>query len=97
MQKVELGLQLHALKLLCEASRKADEELQSYTQDCVETSSISETYMTLANFCDKQLRKEEQNDAGESFGSLHVNAQTLFPFYFLVKRTEAVYSVLCGK
>uniref|UniRef100_A0A3B4GU24 DNA-dependent protein kinase catalytic subunit n=1 Tax=Pundamilia nyererei TaxID=303518 RepID=A0A3B4GU24_9CICH len=60
LTKVEVGLQLQALKLLCEATRKADEELQSYSQDFVETSSVIETYMTLANFCDKRLREEEQ-------------------------------------
>uniref|UniRef100_A0A8C9Y6S2 DNA-dependent protein kinase catalytic subunit n=1 Tax=Sander lucioperca TaxID=283035 RepID=A0A8C9Y6S2_SANLU len=60
--KVEVGLQLQALQLLCDASRKADEEIQSYTQDCVESSSIIETYMALANFCDKRLREEEQSD-----------------------------------
>lgn len=65
LQEVEVGLQLQALKLFCEATRKADEELQSYTQDCVENSSIVETYMALANFCDKQLREEEQSDNGE--------------------------------
>lgn len=65
LQKVEVGLQLQALKLLCEATRKADEELQSYSQDFVETSSVIETYMTIANFCDKRLREEEQSDAGE--------------------------------
>lgn len=65
LQEVEAGLQLQALKLFCEATRKADEELQSYTQDCVENSSIVETYMALANFCDKQLREEEQSDDGE--------------------------------
>lgn len=65
MQEVEVGLQLQALKLFCEATRKADEELQSYTQDCVENSSIVETYMALANFCDKKLREEEQSDNGE--------------------------------
>lgn len=65
LQKVEVGLQLQALKLLCDATRKADEELQSYTQDCVESSSIIETYMALANFCDKRLREEEQSDTGE--------------------------------
>uniref|UniRef100_A0A8C9Y6X9 DNA-dependent protein kinase catalytic subunit n=1 Tax=Sander lucioperca TaxID=283035 RepID=A0A8C9Y6X9_SANLU len=59
---VEVGLQLQALQLLCDASRKADEEIQSYTQDCVESSSIIETYMALANFCDKRLREEEQSD-----------------------------------
>ncbi|XP_068437827.1 DNA-dependent protein kinase catalytic subunit [Clinocottus analis] len=66
-KKVEVGLQLKALKLLCDASRKADEELQSYTPDCVESSSIIETYMTLANFCDKCLREEEQSDNESKF------------------------------
>lgn len=65
MQTVEVGLQLQALKLLSDATRKADEELQSYTPECVETSSIIETYMALANFCDKQLRQEEQGDTGK--------------------------------
>ncbi|KAK1885467.1 DNA-dependent protein kinase catalytic subunit [Dissostichus eleginoides] len=59
-KKVEVGLQLKALQLLCDATRKADEELQSYTQDCVESSSIIETYMALANFCDKLLREEDR-------------------------------------
>jgi len=63
---VEVGLQLKALQLLCDATRKADEELQSYTQDCVESSSVIETYMALANFCDKLLREEEQKDTGET-------------------------------
>nr|XP_004569583.2 DNA-dependent protein kinase catalytic subunit [Maylandia zebra] len=71
-KKVEVGLQLQALKLLCEATRKADEELQSYSQDFVETSSIIETYMTLANFCDKRLREEEQSDAETQFPELLV-------------------------
>lgn len=62
---MQVGLQLQALKLLCDASRKADEELQSYAQDCVDGSSITETYMALANFCDKILREEEQRDTGE--------------------------------
>ncbi|KAK5898290.1 hypothetical protein CgunFtcFv8_015721 [Champsocephalus gunnari] len=65
-KKVEVGLQLKALQLLCDATRKADEELQSYTQDCVESSSIIETYMALANFCDKLLREEEEQKDTES-------------------------------
>lgn len=60
-----MGLQLKALALLREATRKADEELQSYTQDFVESSSVAETYMALANVCDQLLRDEEQRDAGE--------------------------------
>ncbi|XP_056289749.1 DNA-dependent protein kinase catalytic subunit-like [Pseudoliparis swirei] len=66
-KKVEVGLQVKALKLLCDATRKADEELQSYTPDCVESSSIIETYMTLANFCDKRLREEEQSETESQF------------------------------
>lgn len=62
---MEEGLQLRALTLLCEATRKADEELQSYTKEFVETSSIIETYMSLANFCDQLLREEDQSDTSE--------------------------------
>ena len=62
---MEVGLQLKALNLLREATRKADEELQSYSQDFVEPSSIVETYMALANFSDKLLREEEQSDTGK--------------------------------
>ncbi|XP_042366176.1 DNA-dependent protein kinase catalytic subunit [Plectropomus leopardus] len=69
-KKVEVGLKLKALKLLCDATRKADEELQSYTQDCVESSSIIETYMALANFCDKRLREEEQCETESQFPDL---------------------------
>uniref|UniRef100_A0A665X1D8 DNA-dependent protein kinase catalytic subunit n=1 Tax=Echeneis naucrates TaxID=173247 RepID=A0A665X1D8_ECHNA len=59
---LEVELQLKALKLLHDATKKADEELQSYAEDCVDSSSITETYMALANFCDKKLREEEQSD-----------------------------------
>ncbi|XP_034718647.1 DNA-dependent protein kinase catalytic subunit [Etheostoma cragini] len=70
-KKVEVGLQVQALQLLCDASRKADEEIQSYSQDCVESSSIIETYMALANFCDKRLREEEQRDTESHFPDLY--------------------------
>ncbi|XP_038580578.1 DNA-dependent protein kinase catalytic subunit [Micropterus salmoides] len=69
-KEVEVGLQLQALKLLCDATRKADEELQSYTQDCVESSGIIETYMALANFCDKRLREEEQSETESKYPDL---------------------------
>lgn len=61
LQEVEVGLQLKALASFHEGARKADEEIQSYAQDCVENSSVVETYMALANFCDKLLRAEEQS------------------------------------
>uniref|UniRef100_A0A3Q2CEF8 DNA-dependent protein kinase catalytic subunit n=1 Tax=Cyprinodon variegatus TaxID=28743 RepID=A0A3Q2CEF8_CYPVA len=69
-EKVEVGLQLQSLTLLREASRKADEELQSFAQDFVESGSVTETYMALANFCDKLLRDEEQNDTVSQFPEL---------------------------
>lgn len=69
-KKVEVGLHLQALKLFCEGTRKADEELQSYRQDCVEPASLIETYMALANFCDKRLREEEQEETESHFPDL---------------------------
>uniref|UniRef100_A0A8D3BVD0 DNA-dependent protein kinase catalytic subunit n=1 Tax=Scophthalmus maximus TaxID=52904 RepID=A0A8D3BVD0_SCOMX len=72
IENPKVGLQLQALKLLCDGTRKADEELQSYSQDCVESSSITETYMALANFCDKRLREEEQSDADLLMLPVHV-------------------------
>lgn len=56
---------MKAWSLLSEACRKATEELQSYTQDCVDSSSIIDTYLALANFCDKILREHEQRDSSE--------------------------------
>ncbi|XP_056155309.1 DNA-dependent protein kinase catalytic subunit [Lampris incognitus] len=58
----EAGLQMRALTLLRDAAKKADEEIQSYNHECLDISSITETYMTLANFCDKLLQEEEQSD-----------------------------------
>uniref|UniRef100_A0A8C5C786 DNA-dependent protein kinase catalytic subunit n=1 Tax=Gadus morhua TaxID=8049 RepID=A0A8C5C786_GADMO len=53
-------LQLRALHLLGGASRKADEELLSFSSGCVESAGVAHTYMTLANFCDQLLRDEER-------------------------------------
>ncbi|KAJ0059871.1 hypothetical protein NL108_014572, partial [Boleophthalmus pectinirostris] len=69
-KKVEVGLHLQALKLFCEGTRKAEEEVQSYKQDCVESGSLIETYMALANFCDKRLREEEQRENDSQFPDL---------------------------
>uniref|UniRef100_A0A8C7SL94 DNA-dependent protein kinase catalytic subunit n=1 Tax=Oncorhynchus mykiss TaxID=8022 RepID=A0A8C7SL94_ONCMY len=56
-----VGLQMRALELFSGAVRRADEEVQSYTQECLDTSGIVEAYMALANFCDQRLREEEQS------------------------------------
>ena len=57
-------LQLRALHLLGGASRKADEELLSFSSGCVESGGVAHTYMTLGNFCDQLLRDEERSGAG---------------------------------
>ncbi|KAL1006455.1 hypothetical protein UPYG_G00072620 [Umbra pygmaea] len=69
-QKVEEGLQLRALEMFCGAVRRADEEVQSYTQDCLDSSGIVEAYMALANFCDRKLREEEQSSNISEFPEL---------------------------
>ncbi|KAF4089760.1 hypothetical protein AMELA_G00069750 [Ameiurus melas] len=56
------GLQTRALELLRSAARKAEEEEQSFSQKHTDTSGIVEAYMTLANFCDRRLREEEQRE-----------------------------------
>lgn len=61
---MEVGLQLRALHLLLGASGKADEELQSYSSQCVAVGSVGHTYMSLATFCDQILRDEERSDTG---------------------------------
>ncbi|XP_062335709.1 DNA-dependent protein kinase catalytic subunit [Osmerus eperlanus] len=68
--KIVVGLEQSALKWFCEAVKVANQELQSYSQDCVDTDGIAGAYMALANFCDKQLRKEEQSDEISEFPEL---------------------------
>uniref|UniRef100_A0A6Q2XXY4 DNA-dependent protein kinase catalytic subunit n=1 Tax=Esox lucius TaxID=8010 RepID=A0A6Q2XXY4_ESOLU len=65
-QKVEVGLQQRALEMFCGAVTRADEEVQSYTRECLDTSGIVAAYMALANFCDQKLREEEQSSNSES-------------------------------
>ncbi|XP_059900479.1 DNA-dependent protein kinase catalytic subunit [Gadus macrocephalus] len=65
-------LQLRALHLLGGASRKADEELLSFSSGCVESGGVARTYMTLANFCDQLLRDEERSGAVSEFPELSV-------------------------
>ncbi|KAM9553657.1 DNA-dependent protein kinase catalytic subunit [Salvelinus alpinus] len=69
-QKAVVGLQMRALELFSGAVRRADEEVQSYTQECLDTSGIVEAYMALANFCDQGLREEEQSSNISEFPEL---------------------------
>ncbi|XP_061821672.2 DNA-dependent protein kinase catalytic subunit isoform X1 [Nerophis lumbriciformis] len=70
LKEVEVGLQLRALELLSDGSRRADEELQTFTHQDVQSSSIVESYMCLADFCDKLLRQQDQGDTKSSFPDL---------------------------
>ncbi|XP_041924731.1 DNA-dependent protein kinase catalytic subunit isoform X1 [Alosa sapidissima] len=59
-EEVVEKLQLRALELLRSATRRAEEEVQSFSQQHWDTAGIIEAHMTLANFCDKILREDEQ-------------------------------------
>ncbi|XP_078543449.1 DNA-dependent protein kinase catalytic subunit [Lissotriton helveticus] len=48
---------------LSSAVKKAEEEVQSHTLENTDTAGAIEAYMTLVDFCDKHLRKEEENEA----------------------------------
>lgn len=57
---------MRALELLRSAAHKAEEEEQSFNQKHADILGIVEAYMTLANFCDRRLREDEQNEESRS-------------------------------
>lgn len=67
---------MRALELLHSAARKAEEEEQSFSQKHADILGIVEAYMTLANFCDRRLREDEQN---EECMSRTANQNIMFP------------------
>uniref|UniRef100_A0A8C5BIH0 DNA-dependent protein kinase catalytic subunit n=1 Tax=Gadus morhua TaxID=8049 RepID=A0A8C5BIH0_GADMO len=66
----QITTMLKSIPLL--GSRKADEELLSFSSGCVESAGVAHTYMTLANFCDQLLRDEERSGAVSEFPELSV-------------------------
>ncbi|KAI5104092.1 DNA-dependent protein kinase catalytic subunit [Silurus meridionalis] len=66
------GLQVRALELLHSAAHKAEEEEQSFSQKHADTLGIVEAYMTLANFCDRRLREEEQKEKMTSSPNMQI-------------------------
>uniref|UniRef100_A0A803TIR6 DNA-dependent protein kinase catalytic subunit n=1 Tax=Anolis carolinensis TaxID=28377 RepID=A0A803TIR6_ANOCA len=60
IEKVIAGLNKRAFQCFKGAMRKAEEEVQSISTDHMDTNGIINAYMTLANFCDRHLRKEEE-------------------------------------
>ncbi|KAH0617727.1 hypothetical protein JD844_016250 [Phrynosoma platyrhinos] len=57
------GLNKRAFQCFKVAVKKAEEEVQSISVDHMDTNGIIDAYMTLANFCDRHLRKEEESSA----------------------------------
>lgn len=68
--QVVAGLNTRAFQCFSSAVRKAEEEIQSLSADHLNTDSIIDAYMILANFCDTHLRKKEEGSAGEQKNQL---------------------------
>uniref|UniRef100_A0A2K6UN33 DNA-dependent protein kinase catalytic subunit n=1 Tax=Saimiri boliviensis boliviensis TaxID=39432 RepID=A0A2K6UN33_SAIBB len=60
-EKVIAGLYQRAFQHLSEAVRAAEEEAQPSSWSCGPAAGVTDAYMTLADFCDQQLSKEEEN------------------------------------
>ncbi|XP_070603834.1 DNA-dependent protein kinase catalytic subunit [Erythrolamprus reginae] len=72
VEKVIAGLNKRAFLCFSGAVKKAEEEIQSMSFEHIDTSGIIDAYMTLANFCDSHLRKEEQNSADVNTEDLQI-------------------------
>ncbi|XP_060099810.1 DNA-dependent protein kinase catalytic subunit [Heteronotia binoei] len=85
IEKVIAGLNTRAFHCFSSAVRKAEEEEQSLSFDHINTNSIIDAYMILANFCDTHLRKKEE-------GSADINAVDLqmFPAIVVEKVIKAL-------
>ncbi|XP_007947257.1 DNA-dependent protein kinase catalytic subunit [Orycteropus afer afer] len=60
-EKVMAGLYEKAFHFLSKAVQTAEEGTQSSTRDYAHMAGAIDAYMTLVNFCDGELRKEEEN------------------------------------
>uniref|UniRef100_A0A803SLW3 DNA-dependent protein kinase catalytic subunit n=1 Tax=Anolis carolinensis TaxID=28377 RepID=A0A803SLW3_ANOCA len=69
IEKVIAGLNKRAFQCFKGAMRKAEEEVQSISTDHMDTNGIINAYMTLANFCDRHLRKEEEERSASKLNS----------------------------
>uniref|UniRef100_A0A7M4FFG4 DNA-dependent protein kinase catalytic subunit n=1 Tax=Crocodylus porosus TaxID=8502 RepID=A0A7M4FFG4_CROPO len=80
-EKVIGSLNKRAFQYFTNAVRKAEEEMQSCTMEHVDLTGVIDAYMTLVDFCDKHLRKEEEG--------LSVDLQT-FPAIVVEKMIKAL-------
>uniref|UniRef100_A0A8B9FQC8 DNA-dependent protein kinase catalytic subunit n=1 Tax=Amazona collaria TaxID=241587 RepID=A0A8B9FQC8_9PSIT len=60
-EKVLTGLNRKAFQCFSSAARKSEEEVQSYSMEHVDVTGVIDAYMTLVDFCDQHLRREEEN------------------------------------
>ncbi|XP_023586416.1 DNA-dependent protein kinase catalytic subunit isoform X2 [Trichechus manatus latirostris] len=60
-EKVIMGLYEKAFHLLSEAVQTTEEGTQFSTRDCARVAGAIDAYMTLVDFCDRELRKKEEN------------------------------------
>ncbi|KAM9198416.1 DNA-dependent protein kinase catalytic subunit isoform 2-T2 [Dugong dugon] len=60
-EKVIVGLYEKAFHLLSEAVQTTEEGTQFSTRDCAHVAGAIDAYMTLVDFCDRELRKKEEN------------------------------------
>uniref|UniRef100_A0A8B9FR78 DNA-dependent protein kinase catalytic subunit n=1 Tax=Amazona collaria TaxID=241587 RepID=A0A8B9FR78_9PSIT len=84
-EKVLTGLNRKAFQCFSSAARKSEEEVQSYSMEHVDVTGVIDAYMTLVDFCDQHLRREEEN-------SLETNAADLqlFPAIVVDKMIKAL-------
>uniref|UniRef100_A0A8D0GIE8 DNA-dependent protein kinase catalytic subunit n=1 Tax=Sphenodon punctatus TaxID=8508 RepID=A0A8D0GIE8_SPHPU len=85
VEMVTASLNKKAFQYFSNAARKAEEEVQSCSIENIDVTGIIDAYMTLADFCDGHLRKEEQ-------GSANINAADLqtFPAVVVEKMIKAL-------
>uniref|UniRef100_A0A672TUE1 DNA-dependent protein kinase catalytic subunit n=1 Tax=Strigops habroptila TaxID=2489341 RepID=A0A672TUE1_STRHB len=65
-EKVLAGLNRKAFQCFSSAARKSEEEVQSHSMEHADVTGVVDAYMTLVEFCDQHLRREEENLLGES-------------------------------
>ncbi|XP_075350728.1 DNA-dependent protein kinase catalytic subunit isoform X2 [Mycteria americana] len=84
-EKVLAGLNKKAFQCFSSAARKSEEEVQSHSMEHVDVMGVIDAYMTLVNFCDQHLHREEE-------GLLEINTADLqlFPAIVVEKMIKAL-------
>ncbi|XP_072708622.1 DNA-dependent protein kinase catalytic subunit isoform X1 [Ciconia boyciana] len=84
-EKVLAGLNKKAFQCFSSAARKSEEEVQSHSTEHVDVMGVIDAYMTLVNFCDQHLHREEE-------GLLEINTGDLqlFPAIVVEKMIKAL-------